>query len=148
MEVNRILWPTDLKEEASKVLPVLSSQAANYGATVVVLHVMDEILKSDRLAKAMNHDEAERFRSMMRADADATLDKICSMLGDSCPNYEKKVMEGDPAEEILKAIDQENIDLVILPTYTGDTKKVYTAANVAREVVSHSPVPVLAVPVK
>lgn len=148
MQVKRILWPTDLKEEASKVLPFLSSQASHYGAAVVVLHVIDEAFKSDKLAKAMNHDEAERFRALMRANADETVDSICSMLGDSCPYYEKKVVEGDPAEEILKAIDQENIDLVILPTYVGGSKKAYTAANIAKEVVSHSPVPVFTVPVK
>jgi nucleotide-binding universal stress UspA family protein len=147
MEVKRILWPTDLSEQSTKVMPVLTSQAANYGATIVVLHVMDEMVRLDSVIRAMGRDEAERFRQAVRSDADETLDKICSMLGDSCPNYEKHVSEGDPAEEIIKFIGDKDIDMVVMPSYGEKNQKAYSSANVAREVVKHADVPVLTVPV-
>jgi nucleotide-binding universal stress UspA family protein len=147
MEVNKILWPTDLSEESKQVLPVLRSQAEQYGATVVVLHVMDDVVRVSNLAQAMNHDEAVRFSELLRSDAETKLDDMCQLLGDSCPMFEKHVAEGDPSEEILGFIEAQGIDLVVMGTHTGHAKKTISSAKVAREVVAHTPVPVLAVPI-
>jgi nucleotide-binding universal stress UspA family protein len=147
MEVKRILWPTDMTKESTKVMPMLTAQAANFGATVVVLHVMDALARIDKVANFVGHDEAERLRNALRGDADENLDRICSMLGDTCPNYEKHVVEGYPVEEILKFIGQENIDMVVMPHYLEAPKESYTDPNVSREVFRRAKVPVLSVPV-
>ncbi len=147
MEIKRILWPTDLSEESKQAMPALQSLAKTHGADLVVLHVMDDVVRASRLAQAMNHDEAVRFKELLRSDADATLDEVCAVLGESCPNFEKHVVEGDPAEEILKFISAEKIDMVVMATHGAQSRKAYTSARVAQEVVGHAMVPVLTVPI-
>ena len=53
---------------------------------------------------------------------------------------------GDPAHEILKAIDKEEIDLVVMAT-RGATGK-FHYGSVTEKVVKNSPVPVLSIPVR
>ena len=62
-----------------------------------------------------------------------------------CPNFERRILSGDPAAEILKTIDSEAVDLVVMGThgYKGLEQAIF--GSVARKVVKNSPVPVLTI---
>lgn len=145
MEIKRILWPTDLSEAASLALPYVRSLAEKYGATVVVLHVHDELTRFDRLAKALKNDEAARVREQVKSETHDALTNICQTLGDACPLYEKQIRMGEPAEEILKFVEKENIDLVIMATHGYGGIKRFAYGSVADRVVQNSPAPVFTV---
>jgi nucleotide-binding universal stress UspA family protein len=53
---------------------------------------------------------------------------------------------GDPAQEILKLIDKEGVDLVIMASH--GQKGNYRFGSVSEKVLKHSPVPVTAVPIE
>ncbi|MBR9984971.1 MAG: universal stress protein, partial [Desulfosarcina sp.] len=71
------------------------------------------------------------------------MDTICENQLQSCSNFQKRVLSGDAADEILKAIESENIDLIILGTHGRKGLEHVIFGSVAENVVKQSPVPVL-----
>lgn len=63
----------------------------------------------------------------------------------SCPNFQKKIVSGDPAGEILKTIESDGIDMVIMGTHGRKGLEHTIFGSVAENVVKKSPVPVLVV---
>ncbi|MBW2707880.1 MAG: universal stress protein [Deltaproteobacteria bacterium] len=60
-------------------------------------------------------------------------------------SFQKKIAYGDPTQEILKAIDSEGIDMVVMGTHGRKGLDNVLFGSVARNVVRRSPVPVLTV---
>ncbi len=73
------------------------------------------------------------------------MNKVCEEQLQDCPNFQKRIVSGDPATAILKAIDSEGIDLVIMGTNGRKGLEHTIFGSVAENVVKKSPVPVLVV---
>jgi len=145
MEIKRILWPTDLSDNAASAMPYATSLAEKYGASIVVLHVTDEVTRFERLANALSYDEAQRLRTQLQRDVQAALDQVCAQLGEVCPLYEKQIAEGDAAEEIIRFVEKSDIDLVVMATHGAGCSKGFLAGSVADKVVHNAKAPVLTV---
>ena len=74
------------------------------------------------------------------------LDQVCQKYLDSCPLYIKHIAIGDPAQEILKLIDKEGVDLVVMASH--GQKGNYRFGSVTEKVLKNSPVPVTAIPIE
>jgi nucleotide-binding universal stress UspA family protein len=74
------------------------------------------------------------------------LDQVCEKYLNSCPLYIKHIAVGDPAEEILKVIDQEKVDIVVMASH--GQKGNYRFGSVTEKVLKSSSVPVTTVPVE
>ena len=61
------------------------------------------------------------------------------------PNFQKRILSGDPAQEILKTIESEGIDLVIMGTHGRKGLEHIFFGSVAETVVKKLPVPVLTI---
>ena len=70
---------------------------------------------------------------------------MCAKYLDGCPLYIKHIAVGDPAQEILKLIDKEKVDMVVMTSH-GE-KGNYRFGSVTEKVVKNSPVPVTTIPV-
>ncbi len=71
--------------------------------------------------------------------------RICKEQLKGCPDFQRRIVSGDPAQEILKAIESEAIDLVIMGTHGRKGLEHVIFGSVAENVVKKSPVPVLTV---
>ena len=78
--------------------------------------------------------------------ANKRLNQVCEKYPDGCPLYIKHIAVGDPAQEILKLIDQEKVDMVVM-TSRGQ-KGLYRFGSVAEKVLKNSPVPVTTIPIE
>jgi nucleotide-binding universal stress UspA family protein len=74
------------------------------------------------------------------------LEQVCEKYLNSCPLYVKHIAVGDPAQEILKLIEAEGIDLVVMAS--NGQQGNYRVGSVTDKVVRNSAVPVTTVPVK
>jgi nucleotide-binding universal stress UspA family protein len=149
MEVKRILWPTDFSENAAKALPYVTSLTEKYQTEIHVLYVIEcvfpglphhepghpEFPKSEM-------DAMEQWENRM---AEKRLNQICENYLQGCPLYIRHVAAGDPAEEILKVVDKEKVDMVVMTT--RGRKGRFHFGSVAEKVVQNSPVPVITIPV-
>jgi nucleotide-binding universal stress UspA family protein len=145
MEVKKILWPTDFSSVAEKALPHVKSLTEQYGAEIHVLYVIEDVAHHDGWYGAF---EAKRVQELMEhAGKTATkrLGQICEKYLDGCPLYIKHVAVGDPAQEILKLIDAEKVDIVVMASH-GE-KGHFRFGSVTEKVLKNSAVPVTIIPV-
>ena len=146
MEMNKILWPTDFSENAAKALPYVTSLSEKYGTEIHVLYVLEAWGQfGSWYGEYDDQKEIDRIQDWAKKTAEKRLSQLCENHLSGCPLYIRHIAVGEPAEEILKLIDQEKVDLVLMATH-GDKAR-YDFGNVAGRVVKNAPVPVLTIPV-
>ncbi len=144
VEIKKILFPVDLTANSSKVFPYVLSVSEKYGGEIYLLHVVEDFAKWGG-GIYIPHIPLEQYREESLKGAEKALDKICEEQLQGYPSFQKKILYGDPAQEILKAIESEGIDLVVMGTHGRKGLENVLFGSVARNVVKRSPVPVLTV---
>ncbi len=144
MDIKRILWPTDLSGNAEKAQDTVDSLAEKYQAEVHVLYVMEDPAIHEPWYGEFNSEHIERMQDWERERANQRLDEVCEKALKGCPAFFKEVALGDPAEEILNAVERVRADLVVMAT-RGRTGR-FQFGGVTEKVVKNAPVPVLSVP--
>ena len=91
------------------------------------------------------HIPLEQYQEDALKGAEKALDKVCEEQLQGYRNFQKMIVYGDPAQEILKAIESEDIDLVVMGTHGRKGLENVLFGSVARNVVKRSSVPVLTV---
>ncbi len=148
MEIKRILWPTDMSDEAAEALPYVASLAEKYGAKVIVLHVQENLDRLSHFSESLSLDDVEKLRERFIGSTKTLFQKLCDKLGEKCADYEKRVETGDAAVKILETVDKEKIDLVVMATHGYGGIKRFAYGSVANKVMQHSNAPVLAIRLK
>jgi nucleotide-binding universal stress UspA family protein len=145
LEVKKVLWPTDFSSSAQKALPYVTSLTMQYGAEIHVLYVIEDI--AHHVSWYGEFDKAHIDKLMQWADKSAKrrLDQICDKYLEGCPLYIKHIAVGDPALEILKLIDKEKVDLVVMAS-RGEGGH-FRFGSVTEKVLKESPAPVTTIPV-
>lgn len=146
MEVKKVLWPTDFSENAAKALPYVTSLAEKYQTEVHVLYVIPELGLHEPWYGEFDRSHIEKIHDWERQTAQSRLEEICDSYLKGCPMYDKHIAIGDPADEILKMIEKEKVDMVVMATH--GRKGRFAFGSVADKVVKNSPVCVLTVPIK
>lgn len=138
-EINKVLFPIDFTENVPKILPYVLAVSEKFGATVHLLHVVDEAFRWGQVySLAWNPKEILRKAKDM-------MDSVCTEQMQGCPNFARNVVFGDPATAILQMVESENIDLVMMGTHGRKGLKHALLGSVAENVVKRSFVPVCVV---
>ena len=145
MEVNKILWPTDFSSIAEKALPHVKSLTERYGAEIHVLYVIEDVAHHDGWYGAFEKKRVQELMEHAGKTATKRLGQICEKYLDGCPLYIKHVAVGDPAKEILKLIEAEKVDIVVMASH-GE-KGHFRFGSVTEKVLKNSAVPVTIIPV-
>ncbi|MBP1740851.1 MAG: universal stress protein, partial [Deltaproteobacteria bacterium] len=114
MEIKKILWATDLSENASKALPLVTSLSERYQTEVHVVYVLEELGHFGAWYGEFDRSEIEKLQELERKKAEQKLDEICTRHLNHCPLYIRHTAVGDPASEILKLVEKERADLVVI----------------------------------
>jgi nucleotide-binding universal stress UspA family protein len=146
MEVKRILWPTDFSSIAERALPHVKSLTAQYGAEIHVLYVVEDIAHHSGWYGDFEKKRVQELMEHANKTANKRLSQICEKYMEGCPLYIKHVAVGDPAQEILKLIEKEKVDVVVMASH-GE-KGNFKFGSVTDKVLKHSPVPVTVIPVE
>lgn len=145
MDVKKILWPTDFSPISEKALPHVKSLTQKYGAEIHVLYVIEDIAHHDGWYGAFEEKRIKELMAHASKTATMRLGQICDKYLDGCPLYIKHVAVGDSAKEILKLIEKETVDMVVMASH-GE-KGNFRFGSVAEKVLKNSPVPVTIIPV-
>ena len=143
MEIKKILFPIDLTANSSKILPYVLSISEKYNSAIYLLHVVQDLLRWGHLY--VPHTSMEKFQKEAAEGAEKAMQRICDDQLHSCPNFQRKIVSGDPVTEILNTIESENIDLVIMGTHGRKGLEHALFGSVAENVVKRSTVPVLTI---
>lgn len=145
MQIERILWPTDFSENAALALPYVTSLAEKYGAEVHILYVLKDYPAFGVHYGDYDPADLEKMRQWEKKTAEARLDEICERFLKACPLFFRHIGVGDPAQEILRTIDSESIDLVIMASRGHESH--FDFGSVADRVLKCTTVPVVLIPV-
>jgi len=144
MEVRTILWPTDLSKASLKAAPQVNSLAEKYQAKVIVLYVGVDLMNQLMAYGYPSEEHIQNFQEWELEQAKKKLETLCQKELKACPLFNIRLVKGDAATEILKAIKEEKADMVVLSTHGRSADDVDRASpefgSVAKKVIANSPV--------
>lgn len=146
MDVKTILFPTDLSDHSLKGLENARSLAAAYGARLVLLYVGFDLKEYFPAFGKPSAEHTHDFRDWETQEAEKRMKELCATKPDGCPASDIRIMEGEPAREILNYIKQHGVDLVVMTTHGksgGRSDGLF--GSTAEKVVRRAEVPVLVV---
>ena len=144
VEIKKILFPIDFTENASKILPFVLSMSEKYDSMIYLLHVVEDLSKWG-VGSFVPHLPLDSFKNDAIEGAKKAMDQVCDQQLEGCPNFQRMVVYGDPASEILEMIESEGIDMVVMGTHGRKGLDHTIFGSVAENVVKRSSVPVLVV---
>jgi nucleotide-binding universal stress UspA family protein len=136
-----ILLPTDGSDGIAAAAAHAATLAERFGATVHVLSVVDT---RNRFESPTGGLSMEAWTDAERERADHAVEHTVDALGDDVP-VETAIVEGVPRTEILRYVEDEGMDMVVMGTHGRTGLDHYLIGSVAEKVVRRSPVPVVTV---
>ena len=139
---KKILFPLDLSEISPIIVPYVKNVAETYGAEVHMLFVarVFDYFKGIYVS----HPSIDQFESEVIAGAQKKLREFYEeFFADGTLAVKTAVVPGDIAEEILKYIAKEDVDLLVMGTHgrRGFEKVVF--GSVAERMIKLAPIPLL-----
>jgi nucleotide-binding universal stress UspA family protein len=145
MEIKSILWPTDFSENAARALPLVTSMAEKYQAEIHILYVLKDYPAFGAAYGDYDPSDIEKMRRWEQEMAEKRLDEVCEKFLNACPLYIRHISVGDPAKEILKLMEKEHVDIVIMANRGSESH--FDFGSVAERVLRCTTVPVVMIPV-
>jgi nucleotide-binding universal stress UspA family protein len=154
---QRILCVTDLSEPSLRALEAAQQMAERFSAELIVLHVVDQlpVSPSDKTKIAQPSVEVaptgqipfnvtQHLEELMKG-AEKTMDRV---VGDTTTEQEQvrlEVREGFPPVEIVKAVGEMGVDLIVMAAQSQEKPERHRAGSITQQVVRDAPVSVLTV---
>ena len=149
-QIKKILYATDLTKNSEYAFYYSVDLAKKYGGEIVILHAVEPISErafGTRTGKVL-HDQQKESLEVIRK----RLQRFCQIVEEknslACINLVSKfVVEiGYPAEEILKAVDEEGCDVIVLGSHGKGFLQHAFLGSVSRSVLDRARKPVLIIP--
>jgi nucleotide-binding universal stress UspA family protein len=134
--IRTILHPTDFSESAEAAFSVASMLAREHGARLIVLHVYPPPV-------CLAGGEAPRLGAKYEVDLWRLLDRYHA--ADPEARFEHCLIEGLPAEEIVRLAEKESCDLIVMGTHGRTGLLRLLMGSVADKVLREARCPVLTV---
>jgi nucleotide-binding universal stress UspA family protein len=166
VDVKKILYATDLSENARFAFAYAVSLADLYGAKITLLHVLPEVseLMDQHIIGYIDPDKWEAIKAQHFTEAkEALIGKRKGHLAikDVLHQFSENVKEGqegegfitddiivergNPVEQILKHAEERSCDLIVMGTHGHGTLADVMIGSTARRIVRRSKIPVLVV---
>ena len=140
---KRILCPTDLSEESFKAFPYAFDVARVFDAEIYFINVVN--INATPVAELGFETTYMEFAAAVSKDARRQLDETLSRRVPENLKFHPIVVQGSAAEQILRAVDDHEIDLIVIATHGHTGWRHMIFGSVAEKVVRQSKVPVLTV---
>jgi len=166
VDVKKILYATDLSENARYAFAYAVSLADLYNAAITIIHVLPEVpaLLDQSVIGYISAERWEEIKSQQLDEAKEALigkkrehqaikealhqfseDVKQQQKGDGFTTDEIIVERGNPVEEIIRNAEERNCDLVVMGTHGQGTLADVMLGSTARRVIRRSKMPVLVV---
>ncbi len=164
VEVKKILYATDLSENARYAFAYAVSLADLYNAAITILHVLPEVpelldqsvigyisaerweeIKSQQLEEAKEALIGKRKEHLAVKEALLQFSEDVKQQGAGFTTDEIIVVRGNPVEEIIKNAEERNCELIVMGTHGLGTLADAMLGSTARRVIRRSKTPVLVV---
>ena len=151
-EIKKILFPTDLSKNSAYAYYYAVHMARRDEAKIVILHAVEPIPRmlvsfedfEHRVAKDRWEDTVKKFKERIQ---DISV-KVDARTGISSVDLISNILVrlGHPVEEILKAVDEEACDVIVLGTHGKGFLEQTLLGSVSNSVLVRTRKPVFIVP--
>jgi nucleotide-binding universal stress UspA family protein len=141
--IERILFPVDLTENAEKLAPYVVTMARKLEAEVHVLFIVRIFRYFTKIYVAP--PSIEEFERELKQGAIKKMSEFVGIHFRDLPQVHSAVIFGDPADAIVKFIDDQDIHMVIMGTHGRKGLDRVLFGSVAEWVIKHAGVPVLVI---
>ena len=164
IQIKKILYATDLSENAVHAFAYAVSLADMYGAGITILHVLAEFPGEEFIANMINSATWEEIKKRHYSEArdqligkkrdhvalkevlEAFSDKVQADHEDQTFDTDNVLIKhGTPAEVIVETAQEQNCDLIVMGTRGHGLIADVLVGNTARWVLKHSLIPVLVI---
>ena len=137
LPIHTILHPTDFSDCSDGAFRLACALARDYDARIVVLHVVElpAVVSGDGMLVIPYSIDSEPLREQLQQ----------LQSGDPKIPVEHRLVEGYPAEQILRVAAEMSCDLILMGTHGRTALNRLLMGSVAEEVVRKAPCPVLTV---
>ena len=143
-EPKNVLVPTDFGEAADAALKCGREIARKFGATLHVLHVVDDVF-----ARGLEGEPFEEWGDQQRELQRAAFDSLGQRITpDDAREYGEHAVtrvSSNPADAIVQFTDETPIDLIVMGTHGRDAVAPFEIGSVSARVAHAAPCPVLIV---
>jgi len=143
IKLKKVLVPTDFSDSARHALTYGTSFAREYGAELVLLHVVENLTvgyASDLFPVPM----AEVFQEIS-GYARAELAKLGAEAREKGVSVREEVVQGKPSAEIIRFAREGDVDMIVLGTHGKGMLDQALFGSTTERVVRRAPCPVLTV---
>lgn len=137
---QKIVFATDGSPSASRALDVILELSEKDQALVFVVYAFSEVsrvwgddIREDQIAERLAHGQE-------------VVEEPIRRLQDAGVETEVEILEGPPAEAILRVAEIQDADLIVMGTRGMSDATSLLVGSTSHRVMAHSPVPVLVVP--
>jgi len=152
-EIKKILYATDLSRNSAYAFYYAIDVAQRRDAKIIILHVVEPLPPLVRFYGSLDEE-----KKVYQQEKSADLEVIKKRLEEVCQKVEKNstaclllvsnilVRVGHPVEEILKAADEEECDVLVLGSHGKGFLKQTFLGSVSHKVLDRSRRPVFIIP--
>jgi nucleotide-binding universal stress UspA family protein len=155
-KIKKILYATDLSENARYAFGYAMSLANRYGAGITILHVLEDVSPfGDSLV--VNILGRQKWDELRKANEQKAIDTIKERLTNFCEEVSRDLPEcpfitdeilvkvGNPVEEILEQVGKRDLDMVVMGAHGQGFIEDAIMGSVSRRVVRRCKKPVLVI---
>ena len=143
-----MLIATDGSKNSQRAAEVGIEMAKLYGAAITALYVVDvgkEYAPIGDLAKKIAEDIIIKNINYLKEQGEEATSLVEKMAKKADVSVEKKIVEGYPAEEIIRMAKENNMDFIVVGGIGATGVERFLLGSVADKVVRNSKIPVLVV---
>jgi universal stress protein A len=137
MTTRKILFPTDFSTAGQAALEMATSLARDRGTKLLIAHVEEP---------PMAYGGGELYYGIDQPDRQELNRMLAEVVPtDAAVGYEHRLLIGSPAGAIVHLAEEENVDLIVMPTHGRTGLVRLLMGSVAEEVVRRATCPVLTI---
>jgi Universal stress protein UspA and related nucleotide-binding proteins len=137
---QKIMIATDGSKQVEKAIKAGIALAKLTGSRLYAIYVISSSGYSPR-----DFGWQESLKELLEAEAKKAVSSVEDMGKISGIEVESVILEGHPADEILKFAEQEGMDFIVMGTLGRTGLERFLLGSIAEKVVRHSKIPVMVV---
>ena len=144
-EIKKILAALAFAEFSKDVFNYAAKLALDLDASLVAVHIIDiKYVEAISHVEAMGYEvSAEKYIENSRQERHAQLEELAKQASFPPQKLKKIIVVGHPDEQLIKVIEGEKVDLVVMGVRSHGERPHVLVGSVSNKVFHHSPVPVL-----
>ena len=143
LDFKKILWPNNFSDVSLQALPWIKSLITKYNAEAHLIYVAEDLANYGHYWGEPNPAHIHGLHEFALKGAQKKLEAFCQKELVECPLYEIHVVLGDPVQEILNAINEFGVDLVVMSIH--GMRGYFYGESITQKVIQYAPVPVLTI---